>query len=119
MNISDFTSFRHLRAPPVTLIIGALPKQYLVDPHHLVQPDEINRNLLVQLQPELILSALILGRYDVIDLAEMLSTLGYQGQYRAVCPYLPQPDLVRADVAQQAPDLDFDLWMFNTPRDGD
>jgi len=34
---------------------------------------------------------------------------GYQGQYRALASALPAPNLIKREVAQVAPDLDFDI----------
>lgn len=116
MKIPDFSKSRSVRASRATLIIGSVPPQFLIDPYHFVQLDDLDQVLLVQLEPWLVLSPLIFDRYDVIDLAQVLVALDYQGQYRAVCSHLPQPDLVREEVARYAPGLDFDLWVFDAPE---
>ena len=98
-------------ASPVTLIVGPVPARFTLEGCHFVSPGEIGWALLARLSPGLILSPLIFGRLDVVDLAEQLARLDYRGRYRAISPPLPRPELVCAEVARQAPGLDFDLWM--------
>lgn len=104
-------------ASPVTIIVGVVPAQFVTEDCHFVGPADLGWVLLARLSPGLIISPLIFGRLDVIDLAGRLAALGYRGRYRAISPALPHPEMVCAEVARHAPGLDFDLWTFerNTP----
>ena len=44
-----------------------------------------------------------------MDLAERLAAAGFRGKYRAVAPTVPDPDLVRREITDRFPALDFDL----------
>lgn len=97
-------------ASPVTVVVGAVPARFIARGCHFACPEDIGWALLARLSPGLILSPLIFGRLDVLDLAGRLATLDYRGRYRAVSPPLPRPEVICAEVARQAPGLDFDLW---------
>ncbi|MBW7922319.1 MAG: hypothetical protein H3C51_09490 [Rubellimicrobium sp.] len=103
-------------ANPVTLVIGAVPSRFITPPYHLAGPDDIGWVLLARLAPGMVVSPLSqtsVNAVDAVDLAIRLAAFGYRGRYRAVSPALPCPDLVRCEVAQHAPGLDFDLWMLD------
>lgn len=70
---------------------------------------EICAELLDRVAPAMIVSSVIATTFDAFDLAQDLQDLGYAGPYRALTPHLPDPDLVRREVASCAPDLDFEL----------
>jgi hypothetical protein len=59
--------------------------------------------------PDYILSALVGPTFDVLDVARLLSSMGFAGAYRAVTEGLPSPAVVLAEVAAVAPGLDFDV----------
>lgn len=59
--------------------------------------------------PDVVLSPLVTPRFDCLELAGHLANFGYEGRYRALAPKLPRPDLVKAEVRNQFPSLDFDL----------
>ncbi len=66
--------------------------------------------------PAIILSPLMGDDFDVMDVAERLSDLGFQGRYRVITQALPDVDMIRSEVRALAPDLDFDLLMI-PPKD--
>ena len=72
---------------------------------------EVSRDLLARIAPDIVLSSVMTPLFDAIDLAERLHGAGYPGPYRALTPPLPDPALVRREVASCAPGLDFDLLL--------
>lgn len=70
---------------------------------------DLTRDLLADTKPEMVLSALMGEGFDALDLARVLSDLGFQGLYRALTPPLPDPKSVRDEILGAAPGLDFDL----------
>lgn len=69
----------------------------------------VTANLLHDLDPALVLSALMGDDYDVIELARKLAWFGFDGQYRALTAGLPDAALVLNEVRAVAPGLDFAL----------
>jgi hypothetical protein len=59
--------------------------------------------------PALILSLLVTPEFDALDLARMLSENGYRGRYLALVDALPNPNLIRREVAAQSPGVNFDV----------
>jgi len=68
-------------------------------------------DMMREFAPDMVLSPLIGDSFDVIDVASMLRQLGFDGCYRVIAPVMPHADVIRADVAAVAPELDFDLIM--------
>ena len=60
-------------------------------------------------KPDIILSPLVSEDFDAVDVAGVLSALAYDGPYRAVTNTLPDPEIIRKEVRNHAPYLDFDL----------
>lgn len=56
--------------------------------------------------PSTVLSPLIAGAHDALDIARHLARLGYGGEYRIVAPNLPDYALVRREIRAEAPGLD-------------
>lgn len=75
----------------------------------IVQLDAVDAELLARTAPDVVLSPLMTSEYDILDLARVLRDCGYQGALRAYCPPLPNTRLVRAEVAQIWPGVDFDI----------
>lgn len=59
--------------------------------------------------PDMIFSPLISVDFDVIEVAERLQELGFDGRYRVITENMPHADMVRAEVHAHAPNIDFDL----------
>lgn len=59
--------------------------------------------------PALILSLLVTPAFDALDLARLLSQTGYRGRYLALVDRLPNPTLIRREVAAQSPGINFDV----------
>ena len=59
--------------------------------------------------PGLVLSPLLTPEFDALDLARMLAQGGYRGRYLALVDRLPSAKLIRREVAQQSPNINFDV----------
>ncbi|MEL6168509.1 MAG: hypothetical protein AAFR35_07440 [Pseudomonadota bacterium] len=74
-----------------------------------VEFHEISDVFLETVQPMMVISPLLTDTFDCIDLASVLSSLGFAGQYRAIAGSIPSPDIVRRELNSLCPDLDFDI----------
>ena len=63
--------------------------------------------LLEVLAPKLVVSPVLARRFDCVDLAIRLATLGYSGAYRAFSTDLPRPELIDSEIRVLCPTLDF------------
>lgn len=70
---------------------------------------EVTAETLEQIRPDMVFSSLVGPGFDCFDLAERLAAAGYRGKYRAVAPPVPDPKLVRREITERFPALDFDL----------
>ena len=61
------------------------------------------------LAPQIVLSPLLARGFDCIDLAQLLSSLGFRGQYRAITEALPDPEIIRREIRCLCPGIDFDV----------
>lgn len=80
---------------------------------------DVSPALLERLAPRMVLSPVITPAFDAFDLAQNLHEMGYDGAYRALTPRLPDPDLVRREVASCAPGLDFELLVVEADGAGE
>ncbi|MBZ0127476.1 MAG: hypothetical protein K8F59_00005 [Rhodobacteraceae bacterium] len=69
-----------------------------------------------EIAPQLVLSPLVSGLYDVIDIATALAGLGYRGCYRALVHRLPRRDVILAEVRHACPTIRFDIAELATIR---
>jgi hypothetical protein len=76
---------------------------------HYTEFADLSRDTLCKLCPFIILSPLLDEKFDVIEIAARLQKLGYKGRYRAITETMPNADMIRAEIQDEAPDLDFDL----------
>ena len=70
----------------------------------------LTRDVLDKTDPQMVLSPLMTNDFDAIDLARHLHELGYTGCYRVIAPNTAHADIIRADVAAVAPNIDFDIF---------
>jgi len=66
-------------------------------------------DVLEEYTPSIVLSPLLCASFDCLDLAVRLDGLGFRGRYRAMSAQLPDPWLIRREIAENCPDLDFDI----------
>ncbi|KEO59364.1 hypothetical protein DT23_04595 [Thioclava indica] len=76
----------------------------------VVQWDSITTDLLGSIAPEIILAPLLSARFDILDLARLLKSLGYRGALRAYSAPLPNAKVIRSEVKVEFPDLDFTIF---------
>jgi len=59
-----------------------------------------------KLAPKLIVSPLISGGHDAVDVAARLHSLGFEGRYRVLAEHIPNLQMIAHEVRQSAPALD-------------
>lgn len=74
---------------------------------------EVTGAALDRIRPDVVLSPLVSPEFDCWDLAERLAEAGFRGTYRAVAATVPNPALVRREIADRFPGLDFDLVLLD------
>lgn len=103
--------------PARVLLVGDLAPEALPERTSFilvqVRPEKLGPSVLAEARPDLVLSPLVGAGYDCFDVAESLVAAGYRGRYRAVVDTLPDPTVVRREVASKFPKLDFDLLLLN------
>jgi len=70
---------------------------------------DIGAELIHHANPDVVVSPLMGGLFDAIELAELLDTLGFEGRYVVLAPPLPCPDIIRRDIIGAAPGLQIEL----------
>jgi hypothetical protein len=105
-----------------TLVIGNLARWSaegrMIGPFgnvHFIDLCSLTEELLEAFDPHLILSPLFAGGFDVLDVAQRLVALGYQGRYRAISDNMPDIAMILKEVRTQAEGLDFDLLSLPPP----
>ncbi len=68
---------------------------------------DVDEETLSALRPAIVFSPLLANTFDCIELALLLSKLGYGGKYRAVSENVPKPEVIEREVRQLCPKLDF------------
>ena len=76
---------------------------------HLADIESLTAAKLAEINPDLVLSPVVTARFDCLDVAHLLSSLGFSGSYRAIARSLPDPEVVRREVLGACPGLDFDI----------
>jgi hypothetical protein len=101
------------------LVVGQVSTDGLVPQipgFHFRRFGAVTPALLSDIDPEVILSALIAPDFDAMDLARLLSVHGFTGRYRAVAANLPNRRGVVAEVRAASPGLDFDVFVMGDVR---
>ena len=70
---------------------------------------EVDLDALQLRAPATVLSPVLCTSFDCLDLALRLDELGFRGRYRAMSSALPDPWLIRSEIADICPELDFDI----------
>lgn len=110
-------------AVPMILVIGNLRSWQNagrqlpdIDGFHFSGFHALNFELMLRLQPGLVLSPLMAENFDGIDIARLLQQLGFGGAYRAVTNDLPNPHGVVAELRRVAPAVDINLFFLSNLR---
>jgi len=108
-------------APLRVVLIGDAPRQAfdkVADGTPVFLPvNEISAEALAVLNPDVVLAPLVATRFDCFDVAHALVEARFEGPFRAVVDYLPNPALVRREITACCPDLDFDIVVMAAPDD--
>ena len=70
---------------------------------------DMSRQVILDIAPRLILSALISKEFDAFELSALLGRIGYVGKYRAIAPALPDKAMIVRDIKCISPTIDFDI----------
>ena len=70
---------------------------------------EIDGAYLTQMQPDIVVAPLVTSSFDCVDLAARLSEANFEGRFRILTAFLPNPAMVHREMSTQFPNLDFDL----------
>lgn len=71
--------------------------------------EDITDDFLAIVEPETVISPLLARSFDCADLAERLHMYGFRGRYRAIAADIPNPGLIRREVREAFPGLDFEI----------
>ncbi|MFC2967450.1 hypothetical protein [Acidimangrovimonas pyrenivorans] len=74
-----------------------------------VRFEDLDRAMIARIRPRLVLCPLFTLRFDVIDVLKRLDGLNWQGRVCALSRRLPNPAMVRAEIAAAVPGLPCDL----------
>ena len=121
MGTQKATRLRNVAQRSVMLVIGQ--KNEWADPgiaaevadYYYVDFCDLDQLLMDRIKPDTVVSALFGRGFDAMDVAKQLYTIGFTGRYRALTGNLPNPEMIRREVAQVAPGLDFDVLNFLAP----
>ncbi len=58
---------------------------------------------------ECVISPLVADQFDALDLAAELGRADYAGTYKVIIPALPQPEIIRRELAQAASGVKVEL----------
>lgn len=117
-------------AKPCVLVVGGTaPEPGALSDYpnvHFCRFEDLSGEMIHDIQPDVVLSALVADSFDALDLAALLVGAGFVGSYRAVAGSLPDPELVIREVRAICPGLDFRVLLhvgegrivaFNDPSD--
>ncbi|MCV6824358.1 MULTISPECIES: hypothetical protein [Halocynthiibacter] len=109
---------------PLTLIVGdaaawlsagrSLPDDKGL---HYTSYEDLSKDLLDDINPDIVLAPLLGQGFDAMDLAIQLDIFGYKGRFRALSPDLPNPKLILKEVKSLCPKIDFDLFIVDDSAD--
>lgn len=74
-----------------------------------VEFSDLTRELFEIYGPSFVLSPLLAHGFDCIDVSQVLQSLGFKGQYRAMAHNVPDPGLIKREISAICPDVDFDI----------
>lgn len=82
-----------------------------------IQPSELNVEIIRDLAPDLVMSPLMTGRTDAIEIADLLGESGFAGTYVAVARGLSRPEIIEREITSRAPDFSFKIMMLPSEQD--
>jgi len=73
---------------------------------------DVTFDLLEDLNPDTIVCPLLADDFDAAELAELLSCLGFGGDFVVIAPPVPNIQLVAGDISVLAPGVNVDVRVF-------
>jgi hypothetical protein len=98
---------RYLVVDGVPLTLRALEQSGFAPLVH-TRFEHLDAKLMAHVRPDTVLAPLIGSGFDILDLCDLLSVLGYRGRLVAFAPKLPDLRLVAAEVRAHAPGVAFE-----------
>ncbi|SEW09310.1 hypothetical protein SAMN04488515_1011 [Cognatiyoonia koreensis] len=101
---------------PLTLVIGDLRDWEAagriipsIEGFMFADVSDIDTCFIRKHNPTVILSTLVTREFDAVEIARKLGQMVYTGSYRVLTNNIPNVELIREEVSQIAPQLDFDI----------
>ena len=70
---------------------------------------DLTPELLEELRPDIVLSPVLCASFDCLDLAQTLTSFEYSGRYRVLAADVPNPSMVKREIAACCPTLNFEM----------
>lgn len=80
-----------------------------------IEYSDLSADILRALQPTAVVAPAISAHFDCLDLAEFLSLSEYKGAFRIFAQDIPKPDIIRREVRQYYPALNFEVLKTEAP----
>ena len=74
-----------------------------------VNIEDVTPDLLARIRPRVIMTSLVSGSFDCIDIAERLDAAGYDGCLQVLTGRIPRPQIVLNEIQTQFPDLSVEV----------
>lgn len=65
--------------------------------------------------PKVVYSNIVSSNFDCLDIAQLLYRAGFKGRYRVIAEAVPNPQVIRRDLAETCPGLDFEVVSTSRP----
>lgn len=72
---------------------------------------QFSAETLTDIDPDVVVTALVSHHFDGTDVAWVLSEAAFTGEFRLLSGPLPHPTLVSDELRRTFPQLDIDLWL--------
>jgi len=106
----------HLRSSGMILMVGEPQLMQTLKKHFpersgvfFIEFADLSREILTAISPDSVVAPAISAHFDCLELAAFLSSADYKGLFRVIAKDLPRPEIVRTEVRQHYPHLDFDI----------
>ncbi len=84
---------------------------------HCIDIHDLTTNIIELIEPMAVFSPLLCSSFDCLDVAVILQAVGYKGRYRVIGEGLHYPQLIRAEIKESCPDIDFDIVNLGKEKD--
>lgn len=74
-----------------------------------IEFSDLSRDILKAIQPSAVVAPAISTGFDCLDLASFLERCEYKGSFRIMTQDLPRPDIIKSELRQNFPKLNFDI----------